>query len=1829
MSYPHPHSIPIPLHHPTLNQALEFTNAIPLHKPPPPLGLPSNHPLPFLLPMRKQLQQYNQPTNHALNPHPSKQCWNSPKPPHSHSQLHLPLQQPSRPPHPLPHPHQNPIPTKPAPLLPTSTNSHPPNMKFFPRPGPPQRQPMDHSYPQKTSPPETTQITTPPGTTPQSVPYPKNFLPILIPMTQQQGNISVMITVTTEQPPITPALSTPQTNQSNLKTKNQPTTPTSKPVPATQPPTNTKESNPKITPHHPHHAEDDSKRHTSTPPKKIVTPATPTSQHLVTRLGVPLTLQMPPPPPQFRDIKDSTPGQKGPRTPSTEATHHQTTPRTERSLQTTKSPPNPLPQKQTRIRPTNFPTPLIKTQNLFFQGAPKEPYPHQKPLVQHPLTPLLRPQKPPVPLLDPLEELHHQTPRRALQDRRRHLQYHRFSNNSYVQMNLPRARPWHQPQHHVNRDPFELSTFQYTPRSKSSIFPPLPTSRPIISKQHNPPATEPSSNIFGTRLKTPPRKTTYADAATPKPPSPAISKSRRIKNIFTILTAIAMMGPTQISGTQYQYSDCLYDIKNIYTTVQPTNRYRHDGALINKRHSPNPTKFQPQPTPRLPRLAIGRMPQREPLIGPIRIAQLPATQKHRTTKVNTTLPDRATRTKRQINTSKQNNPSRSVSLTESISVTYKDIFYITNAEKHLVLPLRFTEILNGIIALFNYTTELADVAKVDLKDFILLNFTANNTPDSTRKSHYRVYSHYDLFSKQKQLCKILGLTTANPIDVINYLLDNRAYFSKIELFVSNEHISCKFDETLFMGKTCLTKLVKIANDNGLEMMYSNEDKLTDYLTGKKSDSYVVLISKSRLYVSPSISRNGAIICAGSISKELSKKYKSETYFNSMYFSTLSSIYINLIDSLHMQYLSLEELYFQTIPVNAVIIGHETDKLKVAEQIINFLPENIVEFPGTTTIQLPETISTLIDNNILRDDDLMTVFRTIKNKPRTFWLNHSMLQLNKILFTVKNLHLSTSTMIHFYSNTKNSNSKTQHNHPLQFLTPRNCKAASLATSIKHLTRADISNREIFLMTVLLRNNLVEALHHMNNYIQLQISIPPNYSITAMLHASTDPPNKRSSQLDKTTTTEPNIQTDTTTQQTVQTLPDQSPSNTIMGSYTTKDHTQNQHILSRKKRNVFASIFSLPTFEDLHMISKDEMELYKEQKKIISHMSYLHNTSVNINKNMMNFKTSLGQFENTEKQMNSKLATLLNTEAEVTKSISSISAALEASVKTSIDFIQLNTGITASIREINTLTAAIQSIIDQNLPIAQLSTTKIYDLVPKHTQVSIAFATITPHLTDIGHTLLIHLPVVSEYFIAYSINTIPFFLPNNTANNKIIYQYIFPHKHFAISPSQNYFEFTSTPCLHRKTLNLCKPTDLIIHNNKHQCYSRLVKPNRKFKDCLGQLKINTKRNPPQQYLYSPDRSSVLIFSAQPSIATVFCQHYPITKKTKQIHLLIGLGKYTLPQGCTIQTDQLFIMSMSIIPSSLQDITITYPDNTFTEQVLQYHMELDSHLTNNISSLIATIQHFKLEIDNTPLHNLSNSISKNLQLHEIAKFQPFSLTLHNPQSITFWMQIIGITIAITIAVTCTLCCCVFCPSMIEATKTIFKLISTLICMPILCLQICKNLRPRRQHQQPQPEEELHCITPQHTSPAVSRQTNQLEFMPPSYADLRSQALTAQTDLAIQQKQVDPNTKITWTIQKFTNRHRIASIVNADYIFFNTKQNCIVDILDIPHPDKSIQSLPHPNPELLQQFHVTVGTTPTPTTTTIGDIIYFNKNICFDNISKTWRQTHTHFQVDGIRDP
>ena len=1213
-------------------------------------------------------------------------------------------------------------------------------------------------------------------------------------------------------------------------------------------------------------------------------------------------------------------------------------------------------------------------------------------------------------------------------------------------------------------------------------------------------------------------------------------------------------------------------------------------------------------------------------------------------------------------------------LNDTVQFLYTQPFYFSSHSTKVSFELPFNDILSSLLSLYRFLTELNSFSELDSLDYTAVQ---QKSASGTLLNSYRLYHDVDTFAEQTSICSRLNLSHVSPLFIKSSMVPNTEYFLPFELLIMNHEIVCKLSSSTLTGKACTDRLTDFAKSNRLLNDFGGSRALYDHLVqGDPKMLYVTVSLQSVRLVNTSFA--ASICCKGTSDKENDSVYLFLRLFGNEYYSRLSVLYLTLTDTLFAHYLSLEEVFFNALPETLINNDVPVDKDKIIRSLQGYLPAPLPSYSARPETSISPHTKRILKELFLPDLPLMQFFSSLHSASYHFWDSHSLPSLYRIHFALKSLFLGMRTSFEFFS-ADSPAAPIRFSLPFQTLIDVNTSPDSYSIHINQQTMRTLPGRELIFLYTLLHNQLTECLVHIRHDL-LGRSLPDSQilSLAAILGDHHVTPPKRSTPLiypspPSFSTVPP---TDTSfTEPPSPSPPSQAPLPTVDFD-TLKRQTLHARASpglnftqlprpvfpNRRKRNTWGSFWSsalsLPSSDEIHDLQNSERTLFNREMQVQTNVQNLAKSTDTLQKTIDQFRSQFNANTLRTSKVESELLSIISDEERLAERLKDLGHSLDAAVQTSVSFIQVNGALVQLVHHISSLSSSVSSLYTQQLPVHLLTDNKLTDLLPVYTSVSTAHALIRPSLRDSLHAMDVTFPVVSDYFLAYQIMTIPF-LPVlvDPSDNPISHQIRFPFDFVAISPLQRYFTYDVPPCSTKKGSTLCFPTDISILQTNGTCFRSFRSLS--FQKCQGKLTVRARYRTRPTYIYTSNRNNVLVFLSRSENATYTCKSRHDVRRTP-LPLSAGLTKVKLPYGCEISTSRLFIPSASVLPPRNQTLTFASQGDHFADTLLSFHSELNAMHDLNISHLISDVRKFNISLGSVPVEQLPDIIADHKTIDTIRNLSPFSPTVFDSGDGVNWIQIIFIVTLIIILCVFVNCIHCLCPGLFKA---LWESLRELCCA--LCCFFC---RTRARSNASPVQAPLVCATPASgwTTPAPppcpasprpparppAYQLNDAFAMSafpmavvstpsgistPAPSGILTQAPSRRNSLSyvfqrtFNRKSFEAPTP-TWIIVSFEKRLRLRATYKNTALYFNTIQKKICSDLDVPFTHDIISILPAPNLKLLSTYEERVRSLPAPDyVLKNGDFFHgsppYYYKWCPD--SHHWIDACSELPVDGLRAP
>ena len=113
-----------------------------------------------------------------------------------------------------------------------------------------------------------------------------------------------------------------------------------------------------------------------------------------------------------------------------------------------------------------------------------------------------------------------------------------------------------------------------------------------------------------------------------------------------------------------------------------------------------------------------------------------------------------------------------------------------------------------------------------------------------------------------------------------------------------------------------------------------------------------------------------------------------------------------------------------------------------------------------------------------------------------------------------------------------------------------------------------------------------------------------------------------------------------------------------------------------------------------------------------------------------------------------------------------------------------------------------------------------------------------------------------------------------------------------------------------------------------------------------------------------------------------------------------------------------------------------------------------------------------------------------------------------------------------------------------------------------------------------------------------------------------------------LEPSSQSEWIIATINNRTRLQCQFKDKEVYYNTKQNKIVDINDIPY-ENSLMNLRKPSFDILERYNSAIEAQPKPSLSYESGRTIFGGTYYYNYASRNWHNLLNDKVIDGIRHP
>ena len=1217
-----------------------------------------------------------------------------------------------------------------------------------------------------------------------------------------------------------------------------------------------------------------------------------------------------------------------------------------------------------------------------------------------------------------------------------------------------------------------------------------------------------------------------------------------------------------------------------------------------------------------------------------------------------------------------------IDLMDTIQFLYDQVLYFSDHSTTISFELPFNDLLHSILTLYKFLNDLNVFTEMDALNFTTARKTSS---DGQILATYRLYQTEESYAYQSGICDKLNLTHVSPFYVKNVMIPDKEYFLPVEIITTHNQVICKINKSTYTGLECAEKIFEFSAHFHLFNKFGGVQDLYDLLlTGPPRLSYVT-VSSSRIQIVDTSSK-AAVCCKGAPDREQDAMYLFLRFFGNEFYARLSTLYLSLTDTLFAHFLSLESVFFATLPNTLINNDIPTDRDKIIRAIQNFLPAPMPSFQPATHNTVSHYASQVLRELYLNDLPLMQFYHNLSASSYHFWNSHSTSSLQHLHFSFKTLHLSAKTSFEFFSD-ESPAAPIRFSLPFTFLVDSTTTPESYSQLMHQLTMRPLTDRELIFLYSILHNELVECLVHLRHYINVDIPDAPILSLTSILTGQPVTPPKRNVPLIYPSKLPPPSQG---------VLP--SPGSTVFSNFTPTlsppplpkstlswEELRNETLAieqnNRFKRNIWGSFWSnalsLPSADQISDLQESEKTLYQRELQVQDNVATLAKSTDKLQATITSFRSEFNQNTERTNQIEDNLIHILADERDIAEKLAALSTSVEAAVSTAVSFIQVNGALLQLVHSMASLSDSVSSLYTQSLPVHLLTDSKLTDLLPLYPTVSAAHALMRPSLRDSTHALDITFPVISDYFLAYDIHTVPFLPAISDSTSQlgmpVSHQFTFPYRSFAISPLQRYFTYDHLPCFRRQGSVVCQPTDVHQRSTNNTCFQKPKTD--QFRRCNSQLAVHARYDTPQSYIYSSSRNYALIFTPSSINCTYAC------KQRRSVHrfplyLAAGVTKLGLPYGCSVRTSELYIPSASVMPPSNQTLTFASQGEHFSDTLLSFHNDINHLHDINVTNLVSDIKRFNITMQSVPIQYIPKIVNTRKTIDSIQNLSPFSPDFSNSSSGVNWIQILFIVVMIFFLCLLINCIHCLCPGLFKALGESFS--------DLCCVLFCSCRKRTRPVNRDAPDSvALTPIYPRRPAAAVNWEPvlqddghprHQVPLpvtpvAPPSYSppaaatipDVSASPAAADTSLDTTLSGTPPSSHsrrnsissvfsrtfqrrsfqvpiLTWGIVTFERRLRLRTQYKHTPLFYNTISKKICNELDIPFTHQILSVLPGPSMKLVAEYHARVDDLRAPDYV-LKDGRYYTGSpphyYVWSPDVRHWTDVVSGVPIDGLRPP
>jgi len=609
-------------------------------------------------------------------------------------------------------------------------------------------------------------------------------------------------------------------------------------------------------------------------------------------------------------------------------------------------------------------------------------------------------------------------------------------------------------------------------------------------------------------------------------------------------------------------------------------------------------------------------------------------------------------------------------------------------------------------------------------------------------------------------------------------------------------------------------------------------------------------------------------------------------------------------------------------------------------------------------------------------------------------------------------------------------------------------------------------------------------------------------------------------------------------------------------------------TRAKRHLWtqplAAVTGLAEQNDIGVLQRNTEKVLTETERNAHEITHLEDQANIVLNAMKSQNDNILRLYTDEKNLHSRLKSLMQEEESMTEHMAHVIDALEVLSDVDIEYSSFMSTLAILPSIIDTVESQVLSVITQSVRPEMIPFGATNVSLARFGIESFALVDVKATVTVKGFSLSFSLPEISTPYTLTRVQTLPFPLGNG-----VLQRFRIESDLVALNPQGYSFLYSAGTCPQVEKAIVCEHRQIELHARPTTCVEWLARDVQHVpKTCL--LKSQILISDLQQYLYHENGYNVTVLSPYEDSATMDCRYNATTSSLTQLTLHEGLSLVLVPPGCKLLSTQLIIHSAATtaefdgkLPTSAK-LDLASEISTLSEYLEEIHMF-------NTTKLVSDFLDFASEVgvENADIDKVSTSISAFKQIKTMQGYHPLQITLEKPDAMSTTLTIVAwavVLLALIVSITCCYMCCAPCKTCIDAgcsaTSCIFSGLYKVIC--------CLKKAAKQKHEDNESELDL-------TEKSASRSTI---FSLQKTRTRRHSTSTAATEL-------ESEDAIYWRTQVKKDRVVLYASLPSGNIFYNLATgkvenadgNVLHDIKASPSLDKvnqalrKVKELPTPN--------------------------------------------------------